>query len=151
MKALDLIPLVDPALSPKYSPNLHTWLKRNKNRYPNVDVAAHPADGSRRMYVGSMRSDGWLRGESLNKVLCSPGNGRIHFSVPGLKLAPDFWDRYIRDGRCAIDPAHEVSFIGIETRWQVSGSVRECLWCGSHVQVKLDWTETVEHSEWVAA
>jgi hypothetical protein len=148
MKTLDLIPLVDPALSPKYSPNLHTWLKHNKNRYPNVDVAVGGGGG---MYVGAMRSHGWLSGENLHMVLCGPGNGHIHFLVPGLKLVPDFWDRYIRNGRCVIDPAHKVSFIGIETRWQVSGSARECLWCGSHVQVKLDWTETVEHSEWVAA
>lgn len=160
MNAKDLLPLIHPAINPKFSPNLHAWIRKQwKNTEPPI-VVTNPVDGIR--YVGIMFDDGWLHGSRINAVLCSGAKEKTWAIAPGHSMLANgidhtFWDRYILDGRCAIDPEHQQVFIGDETRWLVVPAKgnqperRECQWCGHHVQVKLDWTETVHKSEWVAA
>lgn len=161
MIAKELLALIHPAINPKYSPNLHAWIKKQFGTSTAPIVMTKPdTTGMRR--VGALREINWLSGANLNDVMC---NGRkaktwaIMLSHTGATLNIDdtFWHRYIRDGRCAIDPEHDVFFIGGETRWLAVPAKgrqperRECQWCGHHVQVKLEWTETVHKSEWVAA
>lgn len=154
MTPKELLAQIDPKNGPKYSPNLHAWLKKNFSTSTAPLVISKPDSfGARR--VGIMRSTNWLSGAQLHNVLCNGTKSTvwaISFDHRNLfENDPDFWPAYIRDGRCAIDPEHGVPFDRDETRWKTHGNVRECQWCGHHVQVKLEWTETIHKSEWVAA
>ena len=154
MIARDLLPRINPKLDPRYSPNLHAWISKEWRDCPRPIVVTN--DGDFGPYIGALWGDGWMSGVQLNAVLCNGAKEKTwalqpnhHSVISGVDES--FWTRYIRDGRCAIDQDHARFFIGDETRWKVTGGVRECLWCGHHVQVKLDWTETVHKSEWVPA
>lgn len=65
-----------------------------------------------------------------------------------LAVLADFWNRYMQDGRCAIDTGHTGHFVGDETRWNTSGDSRTCNWCAKASQVLARWSETVERTEW---
>jgi hypothetical protein len=65
-----------------------------------------------------------------------------------LQALPDFWVDYIRDGRCAIDTDHNMHFLGDSERWETTGDVRACQWCGKATQRLRHWTETVERQSW---
>jgi hypothetical protein len=157
MIAQELLPLIDPKLHPRYSPNLHAWIRKHwKNSGLSLKVTTKIDE--RNLYVVVSYEDGWASGASLNALLGNGTSERIWAfgpNFPGFESGFDetFWARYIRDGRCAIDEHHQTDFVGDHTRWKVSGGVRECQWCGHHVQVKLDWTETVvtPHFAWVPA
>jgi len=152
--ARDLMPLIDPKLHPKYSPNLYKWICKQWGETGCLIVVTNECSTGR--YIGALHEDGWMSGVQLNAVLCNGAKEKtwaLHPEHHGIIVGVDdnFWTHYIRDGRCAIDTDHQAYFIGDETRWKVTGGVRECLWCGHHVQVKLDWTEVVKHSAWVPA
>lgn len=158
MNAQDLLQLIQPSNSPKYSPNLHAWLRKWSRRYPQTAYGIpriyKTEDGT--LWIGyAIDCDKSLIGCRMISVLCQGTRAEIgnHIRVIDPPQVTDFWDRYIRDGRCAIDESHTAYFIGDNTRWKESpdGTVRECLWCGHHVQVKLDWTETITKTQWVAA
>lgn len=96
----------------------------------------------------------WFHGAQLMAVLCK-GRRESSKAIPyrhfgGLTLVEHFWPEYRRIGRCAIDPAHEISFIGDDTRWSysVARDQRSCLWCGECTQVLETWTETITRSAW---
>ena len=154
MIARELLPLINPKLGPKYSPNLHAWVRRNwGDSGLNIAVTSGLGVGT---YIGVLHGDGWMSGTQLNAVLCNGAKEKVWALQPnhhGVRSGVDetFWARYVSDGRCAIDPDHQTYFVGHETRWKVTGGVRECLWCGHHVQVLLDWTEVVHKSAWVPA
>jgi hypothetical protein len=155
MIALELLPLIDPKLNPKYSPNLYKWILKNWSKVAPPVVVTKPGEFGGR-YIGLLHEDGWMSASPLNAVLVrgiKEQTMAIHPNHSIAKAGADkaFWDRYIRDGRCAIDTDHQTHFIGGETRWKYDGKVRECLWCGNHAQVQLDWTEVVNHSAWVPA
>ncbi len=151
MIARDLLPQIDPRLGSKYSPNLHAWIRKNWKNSGLPLVVTTPRSGDGVRYIGVERADGWISGTRLTNVLCHRGASFIWANpLNGLEVDPDFWANYIRDGRCAIDPEHQIYFSWSETRWKTEGEVRECQWCGHHVQVRLDWTETVHKSAWVA-
>lgn len=152
MRPQDLLPLIDPKINPKFSPNLHAWIKKRWSHLAINLVVTNPDEWGRR-YIGHLDPENWLGCSKLNGVLCN-GTKERTFAIPNhLGIDQTFFDRYVRDGRCAIDPEHKTFFINDQTRWKEIGSglTRECLWCGHHVQVKLDWTETVNKTEWVAA
>lgn len=154
MIARELLPLIDPNLHPKYSPNLYKWIRKNWESTDRNIVVTKEAERNR--LIGFLDVDGWISGTQLNRVLCNGSREKAwaftanHYNA---KAGVDgtFWGRYIRDGRCAIDTDHQTHFIGGDTRWKYDGKVRECLWCGNHVQVQLGWSETVNHSAWVPA
>ena len=155
MITTELLKQIDPKLNPKFSPNLHDWLKQiwfHKNC--EVIVTHHTPNWGR--YIGSLDENAWLFGSQLNSVLCNGQKEKVrafspnhHMNTSGIDH--DFWATYIQDGRCAIDPEHTGFFVGDNTRWKIKNKTRECLWCGHHVQVKLDWTETVHKEQWVPA
>jgi hypothetical protein len=155
MIARELLPLIDPKLNPKYSPNLYKWIRKNWSKVAQPVIVTNPGNYGARC-IGLLHDDGWMSASVLMAALCNGAKEDTMALHPGhssIKAGVDdtFWDRYIRDGRCAIDADHQTYFIGDETRWKVTGKVRECLWCGHHVQVQLDWTEVVNHSAWVPA
>ena len=135
--------------SDKYSPNLRKWVLSRKQRAYRIAVYRN-ADGQ--LYIGQrFADDNWFHGSQLNRVLCVGSRAESWAFAPEqltLALIPDFWDRYERIGRCAIDEEHDRYFVGDETRWQVEGDVRSCRWCGNYKQTLRRWTETVERERW---
>ena len=132
----------------KYSPNLHAWLTLRTKKH-RAETSRVFADKQGTLYVGYL-DDGYMIGSMLIAVLC---NGKKEESwafgyLGELTEVPDFWARYTAVGRCAIDPAHQMHFVGDDTRWRTNGEYRECLWCGAHAQKLRRWVEPVERSAW---
>jgi hypothetical protein len=156
MSPKDLLPWINPKTSPKYSPNLYAWIIKQWGGL-DANLVVTRADDWGGRWIGHLDEDGWLFCSSLMGVLGHGAKEETCAIQNTTRVDIAFFERYIQDGRCAIDPNHRMEFIGSQTRWLVvpaSGAKperRECLWCGHHVQVKLDWTETVHKSEWVPA
>lgn len=132
----------------KYSPNLNKWLAKNqRHRAPSV---FRWQEGG--FYIGWREDDDWFSGTRLRSVLCDGRKAQVYAHVPSwgteLILIPDFWERYAKIGRCAIDEDHTTAFIGDQTRWAVVEDTRECLWCGDCRQILHRWQETVDHQAW---
>lgn len=147
---LDLA-LIAPKQGQKYSPNLHAWLKHLA--YSELMHVYKHADGT--LYIGHV--DGtWFFGTRLVSVLCN-GKKQSTFAYPNhaknLTEVTDFWPRYVRDGRCAIDPEHQEYFVDDNSRWLIEGDARHCQWCGNHSQVLLSWKEikVEQKTAWVPA
>lgn len=86
-----------------------------------------------------------LIGSRLWSVVCDGRRAKIWSYAFKTEPVPDFWDRYLVIGKCAIDTAH--SFY--DERWEQKGEKRRvCKWCG-HAQVRE--TYTVVKERWVAA
>jgi hypothetical protein len=139
---------VDPRNGAKYSPNLHKWLTmRGKKHHAWTSRVYRDRIGT--LWIG-MLDHGDLIGARLMNVLCygTKAGSCCWVNLRGLVEVADFWPRYVRDGRCAIDTAHRECFIGDDTRWTQDGDTRTCLWCGKARQVLTRWTESVERQEW---
>ena len=139
---------IHPRNGAKYSPNLYAWLTLRTKKH-RAETSRVFADKKGTLYVG-FQDDGYLIGSRLIAVLC---NGKKEQSwafgyLGDLTEVPDFWMRYEAVGRCAIDPAHKMHFVGDDTRWRTNGEHRECLWCGAHAQKLRRWVEPVERSVW---
>jgi hypothetical protein len=136
---------------PRYSPNLRKWVRSMKARTYSLSVYRH-SNGL--LYIGEQFDDGWFHGTKLNRVLGVGSKAETWAYSPrqlSLTCIADFWARYARIGRCAIDEAHSTYFVGDETRWLVEGDTRSCLWCGNHTQHLRRWLETVERERWEPA
>ena len=135
----------------RYSPNLRTWLLANERPYWGFPSVYTDRDGV--LWIGWIDDAVWFIGTRLMRVLTvgrKANVGAWTFPVTDLTEMPDFWRRYRRIGRCAIDAAHVRSFVGDEQRWAESGDVRDCRWCGDHRQYRHRWTERVERERWTA-
>jgi hypothetical protein len=132
----------------KYSPNLHAWLTLRSKKH-RAETSRVFADKDGTLWIGFL-DDGYLIGSRLMSVLCEGKKAEsFAFGYLGkLDEVPDFWARYTAVGRCAIDPAHKMYFVGDDTRWRTAGDKRECLWCGNHAQKLRRWVEPVERSAW---
>jgi hypothetical protein len=139
---------------PRYSPNLRAWLIKHGSQRPWRIFGVYRVAEDGKLYVGYVEDDGYFIGAALNNVLCYGRKADIwaygHI-ITDLHELSDFWERYERIGRCAIDEAHSRVFIGDETRWRVDGDARHCRWCGDHTQHLRRWTETVERERWEPA
>ena len=144
---------IHPRNGEKYSPNLHKWLsRRERNQRVWTSSVFRDRDGA--LWVGMMDDGLYLLGCRLMCVLCN-GLKAESMAYPLKQIGPldevtDFWPRYAADGRCAIDPDHQVHFVGSDTRWRVTGDERECLWCGKARQRREIYTRTTQHERWVA-
>ena len=139
-----------PTKGAKFSPNLFKWLSQFLKRTPRVAQVYRCNDGV--MWIGFLH-EGDLIGARLMAVLCNgksehPMSYRVRSNFVSLTPIPDFWVRYAEDGRCAIDPEHQVSFINDDSRWSVHGDTRSCMWCGKANQVLHRWTQAVHRQEW---
>jgi hypothetical protein len=139
---------IHPSKSAKYSPNLHKWLTMRSRKH-HAWTSRVFSDRAGALWIG-MLDNGDLFGARLMQVLCN-GTKAEHACWVGLgplvEIA-DFWPRYTAVGRCAIDPAHKMHFVGDDARWRTNGEHRECLWCGKHSQKLRLWVEPVERSAW---
>ncbi|WP_199031425.1 hypothetical protein [Ralstonia sp. ASV6] len=98
---------IDPSKSQAYSPNLYAWMKKRAHFFRDGGHAEHIY----RVRANSSFAD------------C--------FGAGTLIRVEGFWDRYLKVGRCAIDPEHQEHFLGGD-RYLHNGSSQICLWCGEH-------------------
>lgn len=142
---------IDPRNGEKYSLNLYQWLsKRDDKKRAWASRVYRDDDGE--LFVGWASEDqpGDFIGARMGNILGLGGAAKVwYWQSINLEEIPDFWQRYTAVGRCAIDEAHTMSFIGDENRWKQNGDTRVCQWCG-HKQVLERWTETVEREAWRA-
>ncbi len=141
---------IDPNLGARFSPNLYAFLKSRRNatmlRYGRVY-----RDHEGALWLGYPDEDFFI-GARLIAVLCNGARTQTaaHVRVvKGLTEVEGFWNNYRRHGRCAVDPAHQMHFVGSDTRWSTNGDERSCQWCHKVTQRMRRWTEAVERTEWV--
>lgn len=145
---------VSPEAGPQFSPNLFRWLRKNfRGQMEEVQVFRKEtglAPGHTHLYVGYLH-DGDFIGSALQTILGDGGRARL-FCHPGVghtfEPVPNFWRRYVKIGRCHIDPKHKVYFV--DKRWEEGTRRRTCLWCGL-VQKKVSKRKVVVETTWVAA
>jgi hypothetical protein len=139
---------VNPSKGAKYSPNLYKWLTMRSRKHHAWTSRVY-RDGDGVLFIGMM-DDGDLIGALLMNVLCygTKAESWCFTKTADIVEVADFWPRYTAQGRCAIDAAHKMHFIGDDTRWTQDGDTRACLWCGKAQQVLTRWTEAVERKEW---
>jgi hypothetical protein len=139
---------ISPAQGGQYSPNLYRWLTREQKRMTDSQVFREKGDGT--LWIGRV-DHGFFTGSRLIRAMCSPlpRPGAYFGLQKRLTLIKDFWPRYAKIGRCAIDTEHRMYFDGEAalTRYETHGDDRICLWCG-HQQTRLTWIVPVEHSQW---
>lgn len=141
---------IAPTNGPKFSPNFHQFLstKRVKAslRLQRVFVDTH-----KQMWLGYFDDDLFI-GARLTQVLCHGAKTQVmaFMKMNDLVEVPDFWAKYQAIGRCAVDAEHRIPFIGDETRWDVQGDHRSCLWCGQVHQRQEQRVTTVVRTEWVS-
>lgn len=142
---------IEPSVHGKYSPNLYRWLTNKRNKFESRAHVYEDGDGA--LWIGQIDYH-WFTGCRLAGVLCYGSEEQI-FAHPHkaseLKVVADFWQRYVRDGRCAIDPKHEANFMNDRTRWSVVGDARSCLWCGDESQLLTRWIDEAKKETWISA
>lgn len=155
---------IAPTISAAFSPNLHRWMKSRGHAYSDGGVAETvyrvlpdsrlaKEFGAGTLMIGSAydqyEGDKDFSGSLLISVLCN-GSKAIRYchvgAMPSLGVVEGFWDRYMKVGRCAIDPEHAQHFHGGE-RYSEAGDVRTCLWCGEKHQ-KIVTPRTVLDESW---
>jgi hypothetical protein len=149
---------INPKHGAKFSPNLYKWLKgvlQSKPLFYQIDNLRVYKDAEGCLYVGFMRAEegGWLYGHQMYTVL---GRGSRKsclrlFAIQAANMKPvkNFWQDYVKHGRCAIDKQHARGFIGDETRWLIKGKDRSCQWCGKAKQKLIKRKEVIIHDDWV--
>lgn len=107
---------IHPSRGAKYSPNLYWWLA-NRGRKHRAFTSRVYHDDEGVMWIGRFDLGDFI-GARLYGVLCNGAQegSACMVGLRGLVEAADFWARYVRDGRCAIDTKHEKHFVGDETR-----------------------------------
>jgi len=143
---------INPKNGDKYSPNLFKFLTSNRREIAATYGQVY-RDKQGVLWLGFRDEEEWFMGARLMAVLCSgrradtfaypPSMGRALVEVKG------FWARYVADGRCAIDKAHDMYFVNDNARWSVKGNVRTCLWCGLVKQKKVRFVKKVTSHQWV--
>lgn len=153
---------IDPSKSPAYSPNLYQYMKVRGHFSTQAGVAetvfvvkegsrAANSFGAGALMIGFI-DDGFLHGAPLIGALCH-GAGQERMAHPIAKSLiefPEFWDNYLRLGRCAIDPEHQTHFLADPDRYVTTDSGRTCLWCG-HQQKKIVKRRIILDESWVTA
>ena len=154
---------IAPAVSGAFSPNLHKWMRSRGHVFRDGGVLQSvyrikpgtrlaESFGAGTLMIG-YRTDDYAGdtdfiGVRLMAVLCQ-GTKAGSFCYAGasqeLDEVADFWDQYLKVGRCAIDPEHRRHFIG--DRYGMHGDTRICLWCGTKHQ-RVTTPRTVFDESW---
>lgn len=140
---------ISPHLGFKYSSNLHAFLVKHasQGRLARVFV-----DNEGVEFLGFIDDTDQLIGARLSQVLSMGRKVSVvsYYSLGALVERTAFWAEYLADGRCAIDRAHVMPYVGSDTRWHTAGDCRSCTWCNKVTQKLRRWTETkvVEHEAW---
>lgn len=117
---------INPKKTQAFSPNLYLWLRKNRLMRKLAD--RYDVDGVE--YLGFLDEGGFLIGSKLWAVLCK-GSAEKVWAFPAMSkvaIRRPLWEDYLNRGRCAIDPAHEMHFLG--DRFSITGDTRVCQWCG---------------------
>lgn len=144
--------LIAPRNGDKYSQNLYLYLTGKETRHITARYARVYADGSSAKWLGYIDNEGVFIGARLTVVLCygrKATTGCWGRKLGRLQEVIGFWGHYVKDGRCAIDPEHEMHFVDDATRWRGGIDERECLWCGKVRQRRERYTRTTEYERWV--
>lgn len=155
MNARELLAAIDPSLNPAYSPNLHSfskaWMRRATREMPEV----WRGDADWHLWIGTMYKDGddHFVGCHLAAVLSKGAHENrnrgayIGLNQHNMTHIADFWERYLKIGRCAIDEDHTIHFINSENRYSMDGDIRTCNWCGAKHQRTVETKIIEEHIE----
>ena len=155
---------LDPKHSPAFSPNLYRWLRAHAHFYrdggiaesvwrvkPDTEVAK--VFGADTLLIGyplhGHPGDTDFAGVRLMATMCQgtkAGKWCYGGIAPDLIEVASVWDKYLKVGRCAIDPEHHEGFMG--DRYTTDGDSRTCLWCG-HKQRKIVTQRVVYDESWV--
>lgn len=139
---------INPEAGDKFSPRLHAYLKKAG---PQTRIMQVYRDLDKGLWIGFF-DEGCFIGARLSLVLCEGGKTKRGAFTGGwtkdLFEVQDFWENYMKVGRCAIDPEHETSFLD-ETRWKVDGKTRHCLWCGNATQHLESYEVRETKTRWV--
>ncbi len=123
------IAAVHPRNGAKYSKNLYRWLTLRGHKHHAWTSRVY-ADNDGLLWIGFLDNGDFFGGRLMN-VLClgTKAESACWTNLGVLVEVIDFWPRYERDGRCAIDTAHRLHFVDDATRWSEVG---QCLWCGKN-------------------
>lgn len=144
-----LLTSLSPANGPRYSPNLYKWLVKHAKRGQWVLRRHYRCD-----WLVMESEDGIVLGAKLWGILCNGVREKIWDITTDLAVVGEvdegFWQQYLQNGRCAIDPKHCHWFIDDDSRWDVTadGQMRVCLWCGKHGQYLEHYQEP--KTRWVS-
>lgn len=135
---------IDPGKAISFSPNLYAYLRARGHFYGEggtpegvyvVQSGAMPADA----YKPGSLMIGFPSGEDFygTPLMAALGRGakaeRMAYPIgKQVHLLRGFWDRYLKVGRCAMDPLHIEPFF--ENRFGEAKGIRTCLWCGKKKQ-----------------
>jgi hypothetical protein len=151
MTPSELCPLISPKLSEKFSPNLHRYLKKRRKLDPALIVGTDP-DGEQYLGRPDQEEPQHFIGLRLIEVLNKTRANSAFLLNKTVTPDPTFWDRYIKIGRCAIDPDHELAFLSSKSRYTRKGDIRTCTWCGAtHRSKKIIIKRTKEIWEHISA
>lgn len=141
MKPRSLASQIDPKLDPKFSPRMFRWLRR----HPDECHVYRDKDGVR--FIGKRGpGDSLVRGARLGGVLTGRATDGCWLGSVGWKEEKSFWQRYLKIGRCLLDPEHV--WHEDEGRFeQKSPRVRVCRWCGARLRLRR-WTRKITCSRW---
>jgi hypothetical protein len=125
---------VHPRRGEKYSENLYPWLAANRVYHEHASVYL---DKEGTHWIGLLDHD-WFHGTRLISVLCLGRGAKTAAyrapTFPSMQEVRNFWQDYLRDGRCAIDRAHKMDFRNAEGRFVGEGDRLFCSWCNTHVR-----------------
>lgn len=152
---------INPKLNPAYSPNLFKFVKKHLGKdMPECRIFGFIGERAgyykAQLFIGHQPddwNDGMIAGAYLDAVLCH-GAGVETVAFPfrweETEEVRDFWERYLKIGRCVIDPGHQVRFMfddPLYSRYRFSGDERICNWCGARFHriwvphTEMEWME----------
>jgi len=134
---------IDPKKDGKFSPLLFRFLKRQSSQETFSQLWK---DGDGIFYIGWFDDTNAFVGARLGVVISDPRAKTWCYEGMKLKLVKNFWRDYLRIGRCAIDPDHDIAFLG--ERWDTKKTVRTCLWCGHKQRLLVSYVR-VRKEDWV--
>ena len=158
-----LVSMRPPRRADKFSLNLFKFLKKHGLNYweicfspCNCITGARDVEYSEKstiaqnLYVGFLDEDGYFMGARLSEIICNGAKTKTWAHPPKKAFVPvpDFWERYVEHGKCAIDPEHTLYFP--KNRCTENGSLRVCKWCG-RVERAIVTEKTIKQKTWELA
>ena len=153
-----LLPDIAPSWDGRFSENLWRWVRKHKNRdlivaysriscYDGSDLGEYAYDKQpHNIAIGCGDiDDGWLHGSRLSTIISQGTKADIYAFPPHNHwvLVPDWFERYVKMGKCLIDPGH----VFYPERWEYDGDQRTCRWCKTFRERRhVEW---MPHVHWL--
>jgi hypothetical protein len=151
--------LIAPRQDGKFSTNLWRHLKKHQVRYglqvfqrtksffdgsPTDPNAWHMGD----IWIGEAPDPDWIHGLTLRALIqdrCSSTGWAIPLGVSGYReITQEFWETYLRIGRCCWDRSHLDFMRNNENRFTTIGNTRRCNWCGKWFSLQIKKKTRIE-------